>query len=83
MRTLLTGSLFALALLVAACGGGGGSGMLPSAGGSVGITQGQTTKMPIELYVPAPSKQSSSRKPFYISSGTQSFGELAVPVTST
>ena len=83
MRTLLTGSLFALALLVAACGGGGGSGMLPSAGGSVGITQGQTTKMPIELYVPAPSKQSSSRKPFYISSGTQSFGVLAVPVTST
>lgn len=82
MRTLLTGSLFALALLVAACGGGGSS-MLPSAGGSGANPQGQTTKMPIALYVPPPSKQSSSRKPFYISSGTQSFGVLAVPVTST
>ncbi len=84
MRTLLTGSLFALALLVAACGGGGGSSMVPNAGGSNGGTQGQnTTKMPIALYVPPANKQSSSRKPFYISSGTQSFGVLAVLATST
>ncbi len=83
MRTLLTGSLFALALLVAACGGGG-SGMLPaSGGGSSGNTQGQTSKLPIALYVPPANKQAASRKPFYISSSTQSFGVLAVPVTST
>ena len=83
MRTLLTGSLFALALLVAACGGGGGSSMVPNAGSNGGTKGQNTTKMPIALYVPPANKQAASRKPFYISSSTQSFGVLAVPVTST
>lgn len=84
LRLRLSFALFALTVFAAACGGGGGSSMVPIAGGSGGSTQGQnTTKMPIALYVPPPNKQTSSRKPFYISSQTQSFGVLAVPVTST
>jgi hypothetical protein len=85
LRIRLAFALFALTVFAAACGGGGGgSSMVPSAGGSSGGTQGQnTTKMPIALYVPPANRQASSRRPFYISSQTQSFGVLAVPVTST
>ena len=85
MRTLLTGSLFALALLVAACGGGGRSGVIPAlGGGSSGGNPSSSTngKAAMVLYIPPPSRQ-DARKPFYISPGTQSFGVLAVSVTST
>jgi len=85
MRTLLTGSLFALALLVAACGGGGTSSVLPSGANPGGVNQpssAKTTNARIVLNIPAPNRQ-VSRRPFYLSSGTQSLGVLVVLATST
>jgi hypothetical protein len=84
MRGLFAGTLFALALVLAACGGGGNSGVPPLAAGNPGSNQPstKTTHANIALYVPPPSRQ-QTRKPFYISSGTQSFGVLAVAATST
>ncbi|HXM07481.1 MAG TPA: hypothetical protein VN936_08450, partial [Candidatus Acidoferrum sp.] len=71
MRTLLTGSLFALAVLVAACGGGGKSSVIPSginSGGST-PTSAKNANAVIVLKIPAPGQQ-VSRRPFYVSSGT-------------
>lgn len=85
MRTLLTGSLFALALLVAACGGGGTSSVIPGgthSGGVSGPSSVKTTNAVIVLKIPAPGQQ-VSRRPFYLSSGTQALGVLVVPATST
>ncbi len=85
MRTLLTGSLFALAVLVAACGGGGKSSLLPNAANPGGANQPPATKTAnatIVLNIPPPSRQ-ASRRPFYVSPGTQSLGALAVLATST
>jgi hypothetical protein len=85
MRTLLTGSLFALAILVAACGGGGKSSILPNGGTSGGSTvpaSTKTTNAVIVLKIPPPGQQ-VSRRPFYVSSGTQGLGVLVVPATST
>src|ERR1700685_2058099 len=85
MRTLLTGSLFALAVLVAACGGGGKSSVLPNAANPGSANQPPATKTAnatIVLNIPPPSRQ-ASRRPFYVSPGTQSLGALAVLATST
>ncbi len=85
MRTLLAGSLFALAILVAACGGGGKSGVVPTLGGNSGggsQSNAKTTNAVIVLNIPAPNRQ-VSRRPFYVSPGTQSLGVLVVPATST
>jgi hypothetical protein len=85
MRTLLTGSIFALALLVAACGGGGTSSVVPSGANPGGANQpssAKSTNARIVLNIPPPNRQ-VSRRPFYLSSGTQSLGVLVVPATST
>jgi hypothetical protein len=84
MRTLLTGSLFALAVLVAACGGGGKSSVIPSginSGGST-PTSAKNANAVIVLKIPAPGQQ-VSRRPFYVSSGTESLGVLVVAATSS
>ena len=85
MRTLLTGSLFALALLVAACGGGGTSSVIPSGANPGSVNQpssAKSTSAKIVLNIPAPNRQVSHR-PLYVSPGTQSLGVLAVLATST
>ncbi|HUN28656.1 MAG TPA: hypothetical protein VMV65_02535, partial [Alphaproteobacteria bacterium] len=83
MRTLFTGCLFALALLVAACGGGGTSSFVPSGSNPGGNSSNATsTRAAMVMYIPPPARQ-AARKAFYVSPGTQSFGVLAVSVTST
>jgi hypothetical protein len=85
MRTLLAGSLFALAVLVAACGGGGKSSVIPSgynAGIGSGPSSSKNANAVIVLKIPAPGQQ-VSRRPFYLSSGTQSLGVLVVAATSS
>ncbi|HTV93839.1 MAG TPA: hypothetical protein VMG98_14075 [Verrucomicrobiae bacterium] len=85
MRTLLAGSLFGLAILVAACGGGGKSGVVPTLGGNTNggnQSNAKTTNAVLVLNIPAPNRQ-VSRRPFYVSPGTQSLGVLVVPATST
>ncbi len=77
MRALTSIALFALALVLAACGGGGGtSAVLPAAGGNPGSnapTTAKTTHANISLYVPPANKQNARAKPFYISPNTQGF----------
>ncbi|HTZ54714.1 MAG TPA: hypothetical protein VMB20_06590, partial [Candidatus Acidoferrum sp.] len=74
MRGLVTGTLFVLALVLAACGGGGGGkSVLPVTGSNPGGTQpttAKTTHANISLYVPPANKQNARSKPFYISSNT-------------
>jgi hypothetical protein len=87
MRLRLTWVLFALGVVVAGCGGGGTAGLVPSAGGNVNSggnapSSAKTTHANISLYVPPSNKQASSRKPFYISPNTQSFGIVVLPYTS-
>ncbi|MGD0968787.1 MAG: hypothetical protein ABR949_10905 [Candidatus Aquilonibacter sp.] len=85
LRIRLAFALFALAMFAAACGGGGKSGMLPNAGNSGGGTvpsSTKTTNAVIVLKIPAPGQQ-VSRRPFYVSSGTESLGALVVSATST
>ena len=77
MRNRLSFSLFALAVLVAACGGGGKSGVIPSTpantgGGNGAPSNAKSRQATMSLYVPPPNKQ-ASRKPLYISSATQAF----------
>ncbi|HTV93840.1 MAG TPA: hypothetical protein VMG98_14080, partial [Verrucomicrobiae bacterium] len=84
MRLRLAFAIFALAVFAAACGGGGKSGVIPS-GGTGGAGQPSSTKTAnaiIVLNIPAPNRQ-VSRRPFYVSPGTQSLGVLVVPATST
>ena len=76
MRGFFTGTLFVLALVLAACGGGGGSRIVPSSGGGSAPNQpttAKTTHASISLYVPPANKQNARSKPFYISPNTQAF----------
>jgi hypothetical protein len=90
MRLRLYGAVFAFAVILAACGGGG-SGIIPGSNGSHGAsgtstsgpTTNKTTRAAISLYVPPAGQQDKHRKPFYISSGTQSFGVAVLPYGST
>ncbi len=90
-RHLLPLAFFAISAVaaLAACGGGGGSALVPHAGSGAGSGSGsgpsstKTTRATMVMYVPPASHQSGSRRPFYISSNTQSFGVLVVPVGST
>ena len=85
MRLRLALAIFALALFAAACGGGGKSGVVPALGGNTsGGNQPnvKTANATIVLDIPAPGRQ-VSRRPLYISPGTQSLGVLVVPATST
>jgi hypothetical protein len=84
MRTLLTGSLFALAVLIAACGGGGKSGVIPGVNSGVGSgpSSAKNANAVIVLRIPAPGQQ-VSRRPFYVSGASQSLGVLAVAATSS
>ncbi|MGD0969578.1 MAG: hypothetical protein ABR949_14985, partial [Candidatus Aquilonibacter sp.] len=63
MRTLLTGSLFALAVLIAACGGGGKSGVIPGVNSGVGSgpSSAKNANAVIVLRIPAPGQQVSRR----------------------
>jgi hypothetical protein len=90
MRGVFTGTLFVLAVLVAACGGGGGggakSGLLPAAGTTPGNNtpaKTKTTQATIALYVPPPNKQNARSKPLYVPSNTQSFGVYVEAYPST
>ena len=87
MRLRLAWVLFALGVVVAGCGGSGTSSLVPSTGGNANSggnapSSTKTTHANISLYVPPPNKQASSRKPFYISPNTQSFGVVVLPYTS-
>ncbi|MGB6061299.1 MAG: hypothetical protein WBG27_06350 [Candidatus Aquilonibacter sp.] len=87
MRSRLAWVLFALGVVVAGCGGGATSSLVPSSGGNAGSSGNapastKTTHANISLYVPPANKQASSRKPFYISPNTQSFGIVVLPYTS-
>lgn len=87
MRLRLAWILFALGVVVAGCGGGT-SNLVPSTGGNAGSggngpSSAKTTRANIALYVPPANKQSTSRKPFYISPNTQSFGIVVMPYPST
>jgi hypothetical protein len=87
MRLRLAWVLFALGVAIAGCGGGGTSSLVPSSGGNTGSggnapSSTKTTHASISLYVPPANKQASSRKPFYISPNTQSFGIVVLPYTS-
>ena len=79
MRTFFAVSFFALAVVLAACGGGGHSGIVPSTtGNGTGPSNGnpsgaKTTRATMMVHIPAPNHQ-SSRKPLYISSNTKAFG---------
>jgi hypothetical protein len=82
MRISVPGLAFALVVLAAACAGGGQS-VVPAANPGAGNgPSGASTHARMVLYVP-PAARQSARKPFYISSATQSFGVLAVPVSSS
>ena len=82
MRISFPGLAFALVVLAAACGGGG-HGIVPAANpGANNAAGGANAHAVMVLYAPPPARQ-AARKPFYISSGTQSFGVLAVPVSSS
>ncbi len=85
-RHLLPLVLFGIATLVACGGGGGGSPVVPHAGSGSGNGSGpstaKTTRATMVMYIPPPARQ-SAKKPYYISSSTQSFGVLVVPVGST
>ena len=76
------GLAFALLVLAAACGGGGHSVVPATNAGASNAASGPSAHAVMVLYVPPAAKQ-SARKPFYISSATQSFGVLAVPVSSS
>jgi hypothetical protein len=90
MRLRLYGTVFAFAVALVACGGGG-SGVIPGMGSlhgasgtsTSGPTTNKTTRAAISLYVPPAAQQDTHRKPFYISSGTQSFGVAVLPYGST
>jgi len=88
MRITYAGLLFALSVLAAACAGGGGSSNVLPSGPNNGPTNGPpstpgtSTRAAMTFYIPPPNRQ-ASRKPLYISPGTQSFGVLAVSVSSS
>ncbi|HUA09964.1 MAG TPA: hypothetical protein VMA98_11930 [Candidatus Acidoferrales bacterium] len=83
MRTYASVALFALALLVAACGGGGKSGVVPAVSNTGGgQPYGKNTSATMRLYVPPVSKQAAHTKPFYISSSTQGFAIYVEPYPS-
>lgn len=88
MRLSVAWLLFAFGVVIAGCGGGGGgaSSLVPSSGGNAAggnaPSSAKTTRANIALYVPPANKQAASRKPFYISSNTQSFGVVVLPYTS-
>ncbi len=82
MRLRVSGLFFVLGALLVACGGGGKSGVLPSAaqpnGG--GTQPAQATKqLAVVLKIPPASQQSRARKPFFVSSNTQSIVFAVVP----
>lgn len=83
MRLRVGCFLFVLTALLVACGGGGKSGLLPSAaqpGGGASQMPSQATKqMAVVLKIPPASQQSHSRRPFFVSSNTQSIVFAVVP----
>ncbi|HUA09963.1 MAG TPA: hypothetical protein VMA98_11925 [Candidatus Acidoferrales bacterium] len=86
MRLRLVWVLFALGVLVAACGGGGKSGVVPATLSNTGGTQpsnAKSTNATMRLYVPPQSEQAAHTKPFYISSSTQAFAIYVEPYPST
>ncbi|HEX8805758.1 MAG TPA: hypothetical protein VF741_02370, partial [Candidatus Aquilonibacter sp.] len=86
MRGFVTGTLFAFALVLAACGGGGGSRVLPSTGSNPATPNqpatAKTTHASIKLYIPPPNKQNARSRPLYIPGNTQSFGVFVEPYPS-
>ena len=82
MRISFPGLAFALVVLAAACSGGGHSVVPVTNAGTGNAASGPSAHAVMVLFVPPAAKQ-AARKPFYISSATQSFGVLAVPVSST
>jgi hypothetical protein len=91
MRVRVAGFVLALGCLVAACSGGGGgkasfvpgAGTGPNASSSNAPASQKSTRAAISLYVPPAAKQDARRKPFYISSATQSFAVAVLPVGSS
>jgi hypothetical protein len=88
MRGVFTGTLFVLALVLAACGGGAGGGkssLLPAAGATPGNNtpaSAKSTSAKMVFYVPPANKQNARSKPLYISSATQAFAIYVEPYPS-
>jgi hypothetical protein len=82
MRLRVGGWLLLFGAALAACGGGGKSGMLPGTqqpGGPTQPTQTGARQLAVVLKIPPSSQQSRARRPFFISSNTESIVFAAVP----
>ena len=81
MRLRVSGLFFVLGALLVACGGGGKSGVLPNAAQPNGGTQPAkaTKQLAVVLKIPPANQQSHARKPFFVSSNTQSIVFAVVP----
>jgi hypothetical protein len=82
MRLTLAASIFALAVLAAACGGGGKSGMLPSGPGQPSgpsAPTGGASHLAVTLKIPPATQQANARKPFLLSPSTESIVFAVVP----
>jgi hypothetical protein len=87
MRKTLAFGIFAFGAVLAACGGGGKSGVIPT--GPISTAPVQTpsavrsTRATVVLHIPATSvQQARTKRPFYISSSTQSVGILVAPASA-
>ena len=83
MRLRVAGLLFILGTLLVACGGGGKSGVLPGApqqpGGAPLPAQTGIRQLAVVLKIPPANQQSRARRPFFVSTNTQSIVFAVVP----
>ena len=83
MRLRVGCLLFFLGALLAACGGGGTSGIVPGVpqqtGGAPAPAQTGDRQLAVVLKIPPASQQSHARRPFFVSTNTQSIVFAVVP----
>ncbi|HVA27019.1 MAG TPA: hypothetical protein VNF68_02500, partial [Candidatus Baltobacteraceae bacterium] len=79
MRISVAATVFALAVLAAACGGGT-SGVVPTAQapGQPPVS-GAKARLTVVLKIPPATQQSHARKPFFVSPNTQSIAFAVLP----
>ncbi len=83
MRKYLALAVFGLGAVLAACGGGGGSSVVPKGSNPVQIPTTKNTTATMVLHIPPANKQSRTKRPFYISSSTQSVGVYVALASSS
>ncbi|MGA8839056.1 MAG: hypothetical protein WB491_01035 [Candidatus Aquilonibacter sp.] len=83
MRLRVGCLLFFLGALLAACGGGGKSGIVPGVpqqtGGAPAPAQTGDRQLAVVLKIPPANQQSHARRPFFVSTNTQSIVFAVVP----